>query len=378
MESAKGIYLDNAATTLIDPEVLDHMVGYLKDFYGNASSGHRYGSLAKAVLEDSRRKIANLLQADTSEIMFVSGGTEGNNFLLSGIIRAMRITHVLSSPLEHPSVKKILLHLAELGMVQLTYASVDSYGNFDLEEIECWLAQHPGALLSFMHVNNELGNLTDIHAIGTLCRQYGALLHSDTIQSLYSYDIGQLPVDCAVGSAHKIHGPKGIGFVYVKRGIVIEPLILGGGQEFGQRGGTENIAGIAALAKALEIASRHREAHVTHLKALKGYMIDRLKQVFPDVLFYGNGADLSKSSPNILNISLPSYPYGSMLVYRLALEGIAVSEGSACMSGSSKRSDVIDVLHPSYKNALRISFSKYTTYHEVDRCIEVLLQCSQG
>lgn len=378
MVSDKGIYLDNAATTLIDPEVLDHMIGYLKDLCGNASSGHRYGSLAKAVLEDSRKKIADLLQADTSEIMFVSGGTEGNNFLLSGIIRARNIAHVLSSPLEHISVRKLLSHLAKLGMIQLTYASVDSYGNFDLEEIEYWLAHHPGALLSFMHVNNELGNLTDIHAIGTLCKQHGALLHSDTVQSLYSYDIGQLPVDCAVGSAHKIHGPKGIGFVYVNSSVAIEPLILGGEQEFGQRGGTENIASIAALAKALEIASSYREAHITHLKSIKGYMIDRLKQVFPDVLFYGNSADPFKSSPNILNISLPSYQYGSMLVYRLALEGIAVSEGSACMSGSSKRSDVIDLLQPSYKNALRISFSKYTTYHEVDRCIEVLLQCSQS
>ena len=300
--------------------------------------------------------------------------TECNNLLLKGIIEASHIKHVLTSPLEHASVRRVLEALAKQGQIQLTYVQVDEHGGIDLDAIETWLKAHSHALLSFMHVNNEIGNVTDIASIGALCQSYQALLHSDTTQSWYCYDIGQLPMHLAVGSAHKFHGPKGIGFVYIHESLAVNPRIVGGHQEFGRRAGTENIAHIVGMAKALELAFQNRAHIVEHLSKLKAYMIHGLKTKLPGVVFNGHSLDAKKSSPHILNISLPGYPHRDMLVYQLDLAGIAVSVGSACMSGSHRGSKVIAALRKDSQDALRFSFSKYTTYQDIDKTIEVLVR----
>ncbi|MCT4697274.1 MAG: cysteine desulfurase family protein [Candidatus Cardinium sp.] len=369
-----NIYLDNAATTQLDPEVLAAMMPYMTHLCGNPSSVHRYGCHAKAALEKSRKTIARLCDVAPAEIIFTSGGTEGNNMLLMGMIEAMQITHVLTSPLEHLSVRMPLEALAKQAKIQLSYVRVDQTGDFMWDEVEQWLKRHPRALVSLMQVNHEIGNITDIAAMGQLCRRYGAFLHSDTIQAVYCGLPACLSCHLAVGSAHKIHGPKGIGFVYIDTTVSVAPLITGGSQELNMRGGTENIAHIVGMAKALEIAVRDREKVVAHLLAIKQHMIALLKTHLPDIIFNGHSESLTQSSPHLLNISLPNWSERDMLVYHLDIHGIAASTGSACTSGSALGSSVIAALQKETHHAIRFSFSKNTTLAEVEKTVALLAQ----
>lgn len=368
------IYLDNAATTQLDPEVLASMMPYMANLCGNPSSVHRYGCHAKAAIEKARKKIARLFDVTPSEILFTSGGTEGNNMLLRGIIDAMHMVHVLTSPLEHLAVRMPLEALAKKGKIKLSYVRVNQTGDFMLDEVEQWLKGHPHALVSFMQVNHEIGNITDIVAMGQLCRKYSAFLHSDTIQGIYCCLPDFLSCHLALGSAHKIHGPKGIGFVYVDAQVSVTPLITGGGQELNMRGGTENVAHIVGMAKALEIAFRDRAKVVTHLLAIKQHMIALLKTHMSDITFNGHSESLTQSSPNLLNISLPDWKERDMLIYNLDIHGIAASTGSACTSGSALGSPVIAALQKGTNHAIRFSFSKYTTCAEVEKTVALLAQ----
>ena len=369
-----GIYLDNSATTKLDPEVLESMLPYITNFYGNPSSIHRYGCHAKAVIEKSRKKIACLFNVSPSEILFTSGGTEGNNMLLAGSIEAMHITNVLTSPLEHLSVRMTLEKLASQNKINLTYTTVNQRGDISFDLIEDWLSKHSNALISLMQVNNEIGNIIDIESIGQLCKKYHAILHSDIIQSLYSWEhnFSTLPLHLATGSVHKIHGPKGIGFIYVDPTVSISPLIYGGSQELNMRGGTENISHIVGMATALEIAFRDRIKIVDHLYTIKNHMISLLKLHIPNVTFNGTSESLTQSSPNILNISFPNYQNSDMLIYNLDIHGIAASTGSACTSGSNIGSQVIAALQKEYKHAIRFSFSKHTTLIEIEETVKLL------
>lgn len=368
------IYLDNAAATQLDPEVLASMMPYMAGLCGNPSSVHRYGCHAKSALEQSRKKIARLFDVSPSEILFTSGGTEGNNMLLRGIIEAMQIAHVLTSPLEHLAVRMPLEALAKQGKIKLSYVRVNQTGDFTLDEVEQWLKGHPHALVSFMQVNHEIGNITDMVAIGQLCREYGAFFHSDTIQGIYCYPSDFLSCHLALGSAHKIHGPKGIGFVYIDANASVAPLITGGSQELNMRGGTENVAYIVGMAKALEVAFRDRAKVVAHLLAIKQHMIALLKRHMPDITFNGHSESLTQSSPNLLNISLPNWQAHDMLVYHLDIHGVAASTGSACTSGSALGSPVIAALQKGTNHALRFSFSKYTTPAEVGKTVALLAE----
>ncbi len=368
------IYLDNAATTQLDPEVLAAMMPYMSNLCGNPSSVHRYGCHAKAALEQSRKKIAQLFDVSPSEIYFTSGGTEGNNMLLRGIIEAMQITHVLTSPLEHLAVRMPLEALAKERKIQLSYVCVNQTGDFMLDQVAQWLKAHPHALVSFMQVNHEIGNITDIVAIGQLCRKYGAFFHSDTVQGIYCSLSGFLSCHLAVGSAHKIHGPKGIGFVYIDSQVSVAPLVIGGSQELNMRAGTENVAHIVGMAKALEIVFRDREKVVANLLAIKQHMVTLLKIHIPDITFNGHSESLTQSSPHLLSISLPESQEGDMLIYNLDIHGIAASTGSACTSGSQIGSEVIAALKKKNNHAIRFSFSKYTTHTEVEKTVALLAE----
>ena len=376
-----AIYLDNAATTQLDPEVLESMLPYMTNLCGNPSSVHRYGSYAKAAIERARKKIANLLHVPPSEIIFTSGGTEGNNMLLRGVIEAMNIQYVLTSPLEHLSVRMPLERLSKLGKITLDYIHVNPRGDICLDEIEHWLKVHPYGLLSFMQVNHEIGNITDIAALGTLCQKYQAVLHTDTVQSIYCcmQDLSALSIQLALGSAHKIHGPKGIGFAYVHSNVSIAPLIYGGSQELNMRGGTENVAYIVGMAKSLEIAFRDRAKNIKHIVSIKQSMIERLQANIPDIRFNGHSENLIKSSPTILNISLSDQADNDMLIYNLAIHGIAASTGSACTSGSNLPSSVITALYSHTAHAIRFSFSKYSTHAEIEQSVDALVKiCNQN
>lgn len=371
------VYLDNAATTQLDPEVWESMYPYMVSFCGNPSSVHRHGSQAKAAIERARKKIASLLNVAPSQILFTSGGTEGNNMLLKGVIEAMQIAHVLTSPLEHLAVRMPLEVLAHQGKIKLDYVHINEKGEIFLEEIEEWLKKYNRSLLSFMRVNHEIGNITDIASIGQLCGQYNAILHSDTVQSIYClpHDFEALSLMLAVGSAHKLHGPHGIGFVYIHPSVSVVPLIYGGNQELNMRGGTENVASIVGMAKAVEISYRDREKIVEHLCSIKKYMLECLKHHIPSIRFNGHSESLIKSSPTLLNISLPtSFHKNDMLVYNLAIHGVAASTGSACTSGSVVGSSVIAALEDGTTYALRFSFSKYTTHEEIEETVRILKQ----
>ncbi|WP_419241577.1 cysteine desulfurase family protein [Cardinium endosymbiont of Nabis limbatus] len=368
------IYLDNAATTQLDPEVLAAMLPYMTGLCGNPSSVHRYGCQAKAAVEKARKTIARLFDVSPSEIVFTSGGTEGNNMLLRGIIEAVQIADVLTTPLEHLSVRVPLEALAKAGKISLSYVGVNQNGDFRLEEVAQWLSEHPNGLVSCMQVNHEMGNITDVVAIGQLCQSAGAFFHSDTIQAIYCglLDLGSCHL--AVGSAHKIHGPKGVGFVYIDAKASVAPFITGGSQELNMRGGTENVAYIVGMAKALEIAFRDREKIATHLAAVKQHMVALLKRAIPDIIFNGHSASCTQSSPHLLNISLPAAQAHDMLVYHLDIHGIAASTGSACTSGSALGSPVIAALQKGTNHAIRFSFSKYTTFAEVEKAVDLLAE----
>ncbi len=369
------IYLDNAATTPIDPEVWKEMQPYFEQFTANPSSIHSHGRQAKVIVEKARKTIATLLNASPSEIFFTSGGTEADNTVIQSAVLYGGVKTIITSPLEHHAV----LHTSEawekLGMVDLKMVKVDANGVIDLVDLESLLSVSPNALVSLMQGNNEIGNLLDLHAVGNLCEKYGALFHSDTVQTMghFVHNVQELPVHFLVGAGHKFHGPKGIGFLYAKSGTKFSPLMHGGAQERNQRGGTENVYGMVGIAKALSLAYTEMADHETHIKDLKTYFIQGLQNNFPGIEFNGLSADMDKSLYTVLNVRFPQVQDGDMLLFKLDIEKISASGGSACSSGTSVGSHVLTALNPNAEGAaVRFSFSKNNTRAEIDRVLEVL------
>lgn len=369
------IYLDNAATTPVDPAVWAEMQPYFEQFTANPSSIHSHGRQAKVAVEKARKTVATLLNASPAEIFFTSGGTEADNTVIQSAVLYGGITTIITSPLEHHAVLHTAEAWAKLGLVKLEMVRVTEQGDVDLLDLERLLADNPNALVSLMQGNNEIGNLLDLHMVGNLCQKYGALFHSDTVQTMghFVHNMQELPVDFIVGAAHKFHGPKGIGFLYVRAGSKLHPLMHGGAQERNQRGGTENVYGMIGLAKALSLAYADMDTHKTHIKDLKQYFIDGLRTIFPDVQFNGRSAEVDASLYTVLNVRFPSVPDGDMLLFQLDIEKISASGGSACSSGTSVGSHVLMALDPTAKGAaVRFSFSKNNTRSEIDRVLEVL------
>lgn len=367
------VYFDNAATTPLDPEVFEAIKPYMLENFGNPSSTHSHGRKVRAGIESARKKIAELLNCTPGEIIFTSGGTEADNAIIAGAIHTYGIRHVISSPIEHHAVTHSLEHLEKTAGVALHMVKLDSRGHVDLDHLESLLAQHDNALISLMHANNEIGNLLDIERVADLAAHYRAWFHSDTVQSVghYRHDLSKLKVHGMTAAAHKFHGPKGIGFMFVRREKRITPFIYGGAQERNMRGGTENVYGIIGLAKALEIAYRDMDKHRAHIEGLKKRMIERLRAAIPDVSFHGDSENFDRSLYTVLNVSLPESDENNMLLFNLDLKGISASGGSACSSGATQGSHVLGHLYPgSLRGAIRFSFSKFNTAEEVDYAVD--------
>lgn len=369
------VYLDNAATTPLDPEVFEAMRPFMLEDFGNPSSTHAHGRKVRAAIESSRKKIADLLNCTPGEIIFTSGGTEADNAILSGAIKAFGIRNVISSRIEHHAVEHTLTLMAEQGLINLHFVRLDEKGNPDLSDLDNLLSRFPAALVSLMHANNEIGNLLDLKYTSEICARHHAYFHSDTVQTMghYRHDMRELSVSAMTAAAHKFHGPKGVGFMYLRKDKKISPMVSGGAQERNMRGGTENTYGIIGLAKALEISYRDMDEHQKHIRQLKDRMIEKLKASIPGVSFNGESANQECSLYTVLNVSLPESEANELLLFNLDLAGISASGGSACSSGAAAGSHVINALYPGSKRApVRFSFSKFNTTDEVDFAVEKL------
>ncbi len=370
-----NVYFDNAATTAIDPEVLKEMVNVLGSKFGNPSSIHSYGREAKALIEKARKTVATYLNASPSEIFFTGGGTEADNMAIRSTVDSYGIKHIISSPLEHHAVLHSIEELEKAGKVKVSIVKIKKDGHIDLQDLERLLKENPRSLVSLMHANNEIGNLLPIEEVGELCAKYDAIFHCDTVQSVchYPLDLQKIKVHFIAGAAHKFHGPKGVGFIYINGSLNIHPLIYGGAQERNMRGGTENVAGIVALSKAMEMAHKDMKEHATHIQGIKDYMIKKLESSIPGIEF--NGDTKGRSLYTVLNVMFPPTEDAEMLLMKLDINGIACSAGSACTSGSMKGSHVIEALGKdvSSRPVIRFSFSKYNTKEEVDFCVDKLV-----
>jgi cysteine desulfurase len=370
------IYFDNAATTALDPEVLDTMMPFLSEKFGNPSSIYSYGRETKMAIEQARKTVARILGCKPGEIFFTSGGTESTNTALNAAIRDLGCKHIITSPLEHHATLHTVEYLAHTGQAKLSIVRLTDKGHIDLKHLEELLASsNDRSVVTLMHANNEIGNLLPIKAVGELCEKYNAIFHSDTVQTVghYPFDLKELKVHFINGAAHKFHGPKGVGILYVNENIHIKPYINGGAQERNMRAGTENIYGIVGFAKALEMATERYEQDSTHVKGLKLYMAEKLKAQFPNVIF--NGDTFGDSLYTVLNVSFPMTEKSELLLFNLDMNGICVSGGSACTSGASSVSHVIKAIHNGQSSnmvPIRFSFSKHNTTEQVDQVIEKL------
>ena len=372
-----NIYLDNAATTPLDPEVFEEMKPFLLENFGNPSSTHSHGRKVRTAIESARKKIAGLLNCTPGEIIFTSGGTEADNAILTSAIRSYGIQHVISSHIEHHAVEQTLAQLEKIEAISLHMVRLDGKGHVELNHLEELLKQYPHAMVSLMHANNEIGNLLDLERVASLCDQYGAYFHSDTVQTVghYRHDLNKIKVHGMTAAAHKFHGPKGSGFMFIRKEKKVTPFIFGGSQERNMRGGTENVYGIVGLAKALEIAYRDMEEHARYIGKLKARMIEGLIGQIPGVSFHGDSGNLEKSLYTVLNVSLPESEENAMLLFNLDLQGVSASGGSACSSGATTGSHVLGALYPDSKRAaVRFSFSKYNTPEEIDFAISKLAE----
>ncbi|MBF9236394.1 cysteine desulfurase [Hymenobacter sp. BT683] len=370
-----SVYFDNAATTPLDPEVLDAMMPFLSQHYGNPSSLHGPGRQVRAAIENARKTVAHLINAAPAEISFTSGGTEADNYAAFGSIRTLGLKHAITSRLEHHAVLHPLQALAKTGEIELHYLRHDAQGQFDLSHLEELLASQSRTFVSLMHANNEIGNLNDISTIGDICARHDAVFHTDTVQTMghYRHDVQQLKNHFLVGSAHKFHGPKGVGFLYTRSGLQVSPLIHGGSQERNVRSGTENVYGIVGLAKALEIAVRDLAAHQAHVQGLKDRFITSLRAEIEDVQFNGLSAQADQSLYTILSVSLPQSAINEMLLFNLDISKVAASGGSACTSGAQAGSHVLEALECDPNRAtVRFSMSKMNTAAEVDYAVAQL------
>jgi len=369
------VYLDNAATTPIAPEIIEMMSEMMKTNFANPSSVHSFGRESKIIVESARKKIAELLNTSPGSIFFTSGGTEADNMAIKCAIQNHKITHAITLRISHHAVLYPLQDLHKEGIIKLSYVDFDKDGVVSLSHLKELLADNPRTFVSIMHANNEIGTIQDLKKIGEICKEFNAIFHSDTVQTIghYTFNMQELNVDFMAASAHKFHGPKGVGFSYISENIKIKPLIRGGGQERNMRAGTENIYGIAALAMAMEMAYENLEAEVKYIKGLKEYMIKRLKIEIADVQFYAKCTDIDNSLYTVLSCHFPETDISEMLLFNLDILGVACSGGSACASGGNKGSHVLAEIVPDSKRpGIRFSFSRYNTKEDIDFAVEKL------
>lgn len=371
------VYLDNAATTPLDPRVLEAMMPYLTEHFGNPSSSHAFGRKTKSAIENARRVIARHLNCTPAEIFFTSGGTEADNLAIHAAVYDLGCRHIITSPIEHSAVLKTAQLMAEKDKAKLSFVRLDEKGSVDMEHLELLLSTHTHSFVTLMHANNEIGNKISLDEVGALCAKYGAIFHSDTVQTMghYAFDLQKTPIHFLNASAHKYHGPKGVGFMYVNKSVKINPDITGGGQERGLRGGTENLYGIVGMAKALDLCYEELTEHMEHVSGLKQYMRSQLEALVPGIVFNGNSAS-EESLYTVLNVTLPPHSNADMMLFLMDLEGVACSGGSACSSGAAKGSHVLDAIGALRNGSasLRFSFSRFTKKEDVDFALAKLAQ----
>ena len=372
------IYLDNAATTALRPEVIEKMTESLKNNYGNASSTHAPGRSSRAIIEQCRKNIASYFYATASEIIFTSGGTEADNLALRSSVRDLGVKEIITTKAEHHAVLYTAKQLEEEYDIKVSYVDLKCDSCVDYEHLEALLKTDGKKLVSLMHINNEVGTILDLERVSQLCQTFNALFHTDTVQSVghYDLDLSKIKIDFLAASAHKFHGPKGVGFCYIRKETGIKPLIFGGEQERGQRAGTECIHNIVGMDEALRIAYDNMDYEKAYIKDLKQYFIDRLKANIPEVQFNGSCCETEKSTYTLVNVGLPIAPEkAAMLQFQLDLKGIACSKGSACQSGSMQASHVLRAFQDEEllkKPTVRFSFSIYNSIEELDYVVEVL------
>ncbi len=381
----KKVYLDNAATTQLRPEVVNRMVEVMSDIHGNPSSTHSYGRSAKSLIETARKNIAKQLNVTAAEIIFTSGGTEADNLAIHSCVRDLGVQRIVTTGIEHHAVVYIVDYVAEKYGVQVDHVKLQECGTPDYNDLEKLLKNSDKkTLVSLMHINNEIGNLLDIDRVGQLCREHGALFHSDCVQSIghYTMDLAATPVDFTAVSAHKFHGPKGVGFAFIRKGTGLKPLILGGSQERGIRAGTESVHNIVGMDLAMQMSYENLEKERAYVADLKEYFKTQLKEKISGVKFNGNCGDAANSTYTLLNVCLPCpAEKAAMLLFTMDLKGIACSKGSACQSGSQMGSHVLSQVltdEDLNKPSLRFSFSIYNTKDELDYTVDVLKDYLEG
>jgi cysteine desulfurase len=370
---AARIYLDNAATTPIDPMVFEAMTPYFTEHFGNPSSIYSYGRENRLAIEKARKSVAAALHAHPSEIFFTSGGTESSNTAIFAAVKELGCTRIISSPIEHHATLHTCNFIAAKGEATLDFVNILPNGHIDLNDLEKKLSSSTEkTLITLMHANNEIGNLTNIKKIGELAQQYNAIFHADTVQTVghFPINLSEINVDFITGASHKFHGPKGVGLLYINANNKVNPFIHGGGQERNMRAGTENIYGIVGFAKALEIAMQNHEAEKKHIAALKSYLKTSLEENIKGVVF--NGDPAGESLYTVLSVGFPKTEKSDMLLFNLDIRNICVSGGSACSSGANQGSHVINALKVPEQSTVRFSFSKYNTRQEVDAVVEAL------
>jgi cysteine desulfurase len=368
------IYFDNAATTCLDPQVLEAMMPYLTSCYGNPSSIYSYGRESRLAVENARKTVAKILNAHPAEIFFTSGGTESSNTAITAAVRDLGCKRIITSPIEHHATLHTVKYLFNKGEVDLSYLKISPTGDIDLNDLEQLLAESKeNCLVTLMHANNEIGNMVDIHALGEICRKYNAVFHSDTVQTVghFPFDLRNTPVHFITGSAHKFHGPKGVGLLYINENVKIKPFMHGGSQERNMRAGTENLYGIVGFAKALETATTNYEKDASYIKSIKLYMMEQVKKNITGVSF--NGDPLGNSLYTVISVNFLKTEKSDMLLFNLDINNICASGGSACTSGADVGSHVIrEINNNPDQVTVRFSFSKNNTKEEVDTVVEKL------
>ncbi len=368
------IYFDNAASTSLDPLVLEAMMPFLSEQFGNPSSIYSYGRETRMAIEQARKSVAKNLGARTSEIFFTSGGTESTNTILNAAIENLGCTHIISSPIEHHATLHTVQHLAKKENITLSFVQILPNGHIDSAHLETLLTQHPEkTIVTIMHANNEIGNMIELNEIGAIYKKHNAYFHSDTVQTVghFAFDLSNTPIDFITGASHKFHGPKGIGILYINENIKINPFIHGGAQERNMRAGTENVYGIVGFAKALEIATTNYEKDSQYISSLKKYLYDALIAKIPGISF--NGDPFGSSLYTLLSVNFPKSEKTEMLLFNLDIHHICASGGSACSSGAQQGSHVIQALNKANDMAtVRFSFSKHNTKAEIDTVVSTL------
>ncbi len=368
------IYFDNAATTALDPQVLEAMMPYLTEKFGNPSSIYSYGRETRMAIEAARKTVAKILNAHPAEIFFTSGGTESSNTAITASVRDLGCKHIITSPIEHHAVSHSVEYLDNMDVAKVSLVKLLPNGHVDIDDLEKLLAaSEEKTLVTLMHANNEIGNILDMHAVGRLCKLYNAIFHSDTVQTVghFPFDLRNTPVHFITGASHKFHGPKGVGILYINENVKIKPFVHGGAQERNMRAGTENLYGIVGFAKALELATAHFEEDSAHIGTLKYYMMDELKKNIKGVGF--NGDPIGRSLYTVLSVSFPKTEKSEMILFNLDINNICASGGSACTSGADQGSHVIRAINNNPNQVtVRFSFCKHNTKEEVDMVVAKL------